>query len=196
MPPGERRPDRASGWPRLVAAAALLSSPVSGPALAGDIFRWVDENGVVHYSDTKPKQEMPVEVVEIETASSSDYDPVEDPYSILNQASRLHEIWLDYEAARQARAQERLDAKAASPRPEPVYRAYGYYGYSTYPYYPVSAGFGPRRQPGYRGQLNALDTLDLLGPRPQSINSGSHHSRVTRSQLLPIVPPPPRVQPH
>jgi hypothetical protein len=177
--------------PRLL-AAAILSALVSNPALAGDIYRWVDEKGVVHYSDTRPHEGVPVEVVEIEASQSPDYDPVADPYSILNQASRLHENWLDFEAARQSRAQERLGAMTVTPRTSPRgYPPHGYYGYSIYPYYPVSPGPGPGYRPGYRReQVHALNTLDLLGPRPQSINSGTHYNRVTRSQFLPIVPPP------
>ena len=190
---GERKPARVFGWPPLAAAAAILSAPVWSPALAGDIYRWVDEEGVVHYSDTRPHDEVPVEVVEIDASQSPDYNPAEDPYSILNQASRTHEIWLDYEAVRQARAQERLDAMADSPRPfPPAYQSY--YEYSTYPYYSISPAPADYR-PGYRReQLHALDTLDLVGPRPQSINSGTHQDRVTRSQLLPIVPPPAQAQ--
>jgi hypothetical protein len=192
MRAGERRPARVFGWPRVAAAAAMLSASVSNPALAGDIYRWVDEEGVVHYSDTQPHDEVPVEIVEIEASQSADYDPVEDPYSILNQASRLHEIWLDFEAARQARAEERLDAAADGRASPPAYQSY--YEYSTYPYYspwPVPASDDGR---GYgRDQLNALDSLYLLGPRPQSINSGTHQDRVTRSQVLPIVPPLPPV---
>jgi hypothetical protein len=192
MRAGQCGPARVFGWPRLAAAAAMLSAPVSNPALAGDIYRWVDEEGVVHYSDTQPHDEVPVEIVEIEASQSADYDPVKDPYSILNQAARLHEIWLDFEAARQARAEERLDAAPDGRPSPPAYQSY--YQYSTYPYYSPWPVPTPDDGRGYgRDQLYALDTLYLLGPRPQSINSGTHQDRVTRSQFLPIVPPLPPV---
>jgi hypothetical protein len=55
---------------------------------------------------------------------------------------------------------------------------------------------GPDYRPGQgRQQIYAMHTLDLLGPRPSSINSGAHQERVFRSQFLPLVPAPPVVQP-
>ena len=182
----------------LAVAVGILSTPVSSPSPAGEVYRWVGEDGVVHYSDTRPDHDVPVTTLEIETAPSADYDPIDDPYSILNQAYRIHQIWLDFEDARRARAEERLEAMAYRPTPAPADERY--FRYSTYPsYYSPWTAPTPGHRPGSRReQLHALDTLDLLGPRPQSINSGIHQTRAARSQLLPIVPPPappPRPQP-
>lgn len=197
MRTGERKSIRRCHPLRAATIALLSASLWSTASFAGEIYHWVDEDGVAQYSDTQPHQAVPVKVLEIETSQPTDYDPVEDPYSILNQASRIHQIWLDYEAARQARVRERLDASAYGTTSSPT--AYdSYYEFSTYPYsyYSGWPARGPDYRPSHgRDQLDALDALDLSGRRPQSINSGTHQDRVTRSQRLPIAPPTPRLQP-
>ena len=50
------RPSRAMIIPLLAAAIALAATFVSGTAGAGQLFRWVDENGKVHYGDRIPPQ--------------------------------------------------------------------------------------------------------------------------------------------
>jgi len=41
--------------PRLIALAALLLALFAAPVLAKELYRWVDEKGVVHYSDKRPE---------------------------------------------------------------------------------------------------------------------------------------------
>jgi hypothetical protein len=189
---------------RSVVLAAVVATFALTAARADEIYHWIDEDGGVHYSDKPPSHDAPVTVVEIETdtASTVSYSPEDDPYSILNQAARTHERWLDLEEARQARA----EARAASQPDTVVYRddPYDYYdddgyylGYGTwYPYNAYRPGIDSDYRPGIgRHQIYALNTLDLLGPRPSSINSGIHQDRVYRSQFLPLVPPPPVVNP-
>lgn len=197
--PEPSRETRLSAAPRRLAlgvTVAILAGAIANAATGGEVYRWVDEDGRVHYSDTKPRHDEPVTVVEIEIAEPADYDPAADPNSILNQAAQIHQTWLDLEEARRARAQQRIDARAHSPRPLPEPAYDGYLEYARYPYYPVWPVGRPDYRPGTgRDQLHALYTLDLLGPRPASINSGAHLELVDRSQLLPLVPPAPRPQP-
>ncbi|MEX0899219.1 MAG: DUF4124 domain-containing protein [Gammaproteobacteria bacterium] len=54
---------------RLV-GAALCAAIIGAPALAQDVYRWVDENGVVHYSDSPREGAEKVEVREPETYSA------------------------------------------------------------------------------------------------------------------------------
>ena len=159
--------------------------------MAGDIFRWVDEDGGVHYSDQRPADDATVTIVEIESSPARPYNAEDDPYSILNQAARTHERWLALEEARQARAAGR-SAAAASRQPPAEYGYDSYLEYSSfYPYYAYWPANGSDFRPGQgRQQVYAMHTLDLLGPRPASINSGVHQDRVNRSQFLPLVPPP------
>ena len=183
----------------LAAVVAAIATPVAPEAAAEEIFHWVDEDGSVHYSDKKPVHDAPVKVIEIETGPAVAYNAEDDPYSILNQAARTHERWLDLEEARQARAEAREETVVYRDPPredyDDDYDSYLEYS-SFYPYYAYWGSNGSNYRPGMgRQQIYALNTLDLLGPRPASINSGAHQDRVTRSQFLPLVPPPPTVNP-
>lgn len=182
----------------LAAVVAAFATTVAPEAGAEEIFHWVDEDGSVHYSDQKPSHDAPVTVIEIETAPSTAYNPEDDPYSILNQAARTHERWLDLEAARQARAEARAETVVYRDVSQGDYDDFdSYLEYGTYyPYYSYWPANGGDYRPGQgRQQVYALNTLNLLGPRPASINSGVHQDRVYRSQFLPLVPPPPVAQP-
>ena len=154
------------------AAVAAFAAPLAPEASAEEIFHWVDEDGGVHYSDRKPSHDAPVTVIEIETGPATPYSPEDDPYSILNQAARTHERWLDLEAARQARAEAREETVVyRDVPPRDYYDNNGYLSYGTwYPYYPYRPGDGSDYRPGMgRQQIYSMATLDLLGPRPSSI---------------------------
>ncbi|MGI9257194.1 MAG: DUF4124 domain-containing protein [Gammaproteobacteria bacterium] len=159
---------------------------------ASEIYKWVGDDGVIHFSDTRPKEDVSVTTIHVEERSSEDYDPATDPYSILNQAKRANESWMERVAAqRQAGSQPdgaRKDRRYAFPVYAPRrYTPFTYY--SATAYYPVLPSLRePRRSPGAtRWQLNALNALALAGQRPGSINSGVHRERVLRSQALPTV---------
>jgi hypothetical protein len=154
---------------------------------AGEIYRWVDEQGIVHFSDTMPADNSKVESLYVGKTNPPDYDPSKDPYSITNQAERIGENWSRLEEERQARRDKRREEL---PR-EPVY-AYPpydpYYDRYRFPHYrpglrpPSSPGYRPPLQgPTVRRQVTALDTLGLSGARPHSINSGRHAARVENS---------------
>lgn len=158
------------------------------PALGSEIFHWVDEDGVRHFSDWAPKDSS-VEVTKVVLADTnpSGYDPASDPNSILDQAQRVNEIWQDIKAEKEERRDERLE-QARQARSEPSVQ-YDGPGYSGFPYF-----FQRVRPPGFvpvrpfktqKRQLIALDRLGLGGgPRPHSINSSAHLARVNASRSL------------
>lgn len=94
------------------------------PAAAADIevYRWVDEEGVVHFSQTRPMApEAAVETLSLSDQRPSDYDPEADIYGVAEQAERM-------QALREERAEKRAEAlerKRRQPqvitRPEPEY---------------------------------------------------------------------------
>lgn len=49
-----------------IVLALLCCSLLAAPALA-DVYRWVDADGKVHYSDTPPPAQQPTERLEVET---------------------------------------------------------------------------------------------------------------------------------
>ena len=154
---------------------------------AGDIYKWVDEDGVVHFSDTRPADDTHVESLYMGRTNPPDYDPSKDPYSIANQAERIGETWSRLEEEREARREKQRED--AQQQPTYAYQPYDpYYAHYRYPYY--RPGLRPPSHPGYRPpfqgpivrrQVATLDTLGLSGTRPHSINSGRHAARVESS---------------
>ena len=176
--------------PILTVAVLVLSS--AWAATASEIYQWTNEDGVVHFSDTRPEDGAVVTTLRVQGANPPDYDPVEDPYSIRNQATRTNEIWTALEKAREARQEKRREEAERYLRYAPApYDPYRYYSRPAY-YRFVHPGIPRRHRPKLaRRQFHALEELGLTGPRPHSINSGGHHTRVLQSRELPIVTPKP-----
>jgi hypothetical protein len=101
---------RAGAIPVIAIAAALLPTP----STALEIYKWVDDDGVVHYSESRPEEPLatPVETLHITSANSPAYDPDEYHWSILNQADRIGDRWSAMQDEKAA--QEALDRAAAA----------------------------------------------------------------------------------
>ncbi len=178
-----------SGSRWLLMQLAALSVTWSIASNASEIYKWVSEDGVVHYSDTRPENETSVTTLQLRELNSADYDPATDPYSILNQAKRTNESWTERVVAQQQ----------ARPRSEQAWEEglYASPNYSPYTYYPAIAYSpvlppprGRRLNPtAARQQLDSLNAFDLVGRRSGSINSDAHRNRVVRSRALPVVNP-------
>jgi hypothetical protein len=180
------------------AFTAIIAIAFTANANASDIYRWVDGDGVVHFSDTAPVENDEVERLRVNNSNPPGYDPADDPYSIRNQAERMGETWSRLEERREERKEERR--KEAARQPVVVYEPYYPYRYYRPGYFvPGRQGHRPVRPgPTVRRQVAALDELQLTGPRPHSINSGGHHERVSSSaNFLDSVrgPAPPRPTP-
>ena len=69
------------------AAVLLIFFVITADPAVADFYKWVDENGVVHFSDTPPKSKQ-----EIETIATPDYPPsnagidIEEPENDLEPA--------------------------------------------------------------------------------------------------------------
>jgi len=173
--------------PILTVAVVLLLSVWTTTATASEIYQWMDEDGVVHFSDTRPADGAVVTTLRVQATNPPDYDPVDDPYSIRNQAERTNSTWTELEKAREERQEKRREEAERNLRYAPA--SYDSYLYYSRPAYFSHPGRHPRHQPKLaRRQFHALEELDLTGPRPHSINSGAHHARVQRSRALPLVP--------
>ena len=176
--------------PMLPVAVLLLLSAWTTTATASEIYQWTDEDGVVHFSDTTPENGAAVITLRIQARNPPDYDPIDDPYSIRNQAERTNSTWTELEKAREERQEKRREEAEQNLRYAPApYDPYLYYSRPAYFSHP---GRHLRHQPKLaRRQLHALEELGLTGPRPHSINSGAHHARVLKSRALPLVTPKP-----
>lgn len=90
--------------------ASLLLSLLAGPVFAADIYRWVDDEGVVHYTENPPR-ERPYEAVQ---AAPPPADDPEQRQQQIEQLEREIEGTIsgrrqqrEQRAAERARAQER-----------------------------------------------------------------------------------------
>ncbi len=182
-----------NGEKSLSATLLLGFALAAGPAAATEIFQWVDENGVTHFSDTPPGDSREARSLHLNASTPADYDPATDPYSIANQAKRMNAKWSELQEKKEKRAEKRREAVQRyyyAPRYDGWRYSYwpGYYA----PLRPVQPSPDPFRT--VRRQANALDTLNLSGPRPYSINSGAHAARVASSMnfLQAVSRPAPR----
>jgi len=164
------------------------------PATAGEIFKWVDAEGVVHYSDTRPHSVESVETLRLEKTNPANYDPATDHYSVLAQAERIGDAWSETQLEAQAR-EPALPAEAyADWGFDPIGPYYSAYAPAyTVPLYVPTRPLPrpPRHAPNAaRQQADALQTLAIAPQRPHSINSGAHQARVAQSRELPLATSP------
>ena len=114
----------------------LLLALAAAPLGATEVYRWVDADGVVHFSDKAPpsgvddysRQDVIVE-------PPAGYDPEQDVYGVAAQQERMRALREDMERRREARREN----EAAAPRP-PVAAQSPAVSYPLYPY----PGWRPR----------------------------------------------------
>ena len=135
----------------LLALAALACQA----AHATEIYRWTDENGVVHFSQTPPPTaDSEVSRLALSDAQPADYDPENDIYGVAEQQERMKALREEREKKRQERLarQAQPASQAVIPYRERDYFTYPIYGYPGYqprpPYRPNPPGQRPRPQPG------------------------------------------------
>jgi len=153
----------------------------AAPVPAAEVYRWVDDEGIVHYSQWAPEsQQQELARIDVPTSTPDDYDPAGDPYSVLNQAARIHETYSALtarDADRQSTA-ETSRSRDEDPDDEARYRDEPYL-YAPPPRRPA------RRDPlaVQRRQLDVVDELERRGTeRAYSINSSVHRARVAASE--------------
>ena len=133
----------------LVFALVLGGLAPGNAATADEIFRWVDDEGIVHFSQWAPPEDSDnVASLIVHSTNPPDYDPANDPYSISNQAERTNAAWQALAARREDRREKRLDVEQRERQDGERYE------YQAYPYYsppifhrPIHL---PGRTPGHR----------------------------------------------
>lgn len=120
----------------------LLAGFAATPVFSIEVYRWVDENGVVHFSQSAPPGTVPdIETMTLEDSTPPGYDPDEDRYQVAAQAEKMAQLRAEMDKKREM-AQER---SLTAPQPPVVqYPQPGYWPLSNYyPGLPV----GPRPPP-------------------------------------------------
>jgi hypothetical protein len=97
---------------RSIMAASLLVLAV--PALAADIYRWVDANGSVHYSNGAPPSGVKATKVDVEAEPRAPVTENGECYTVRCQGERLEQRLAMREQIEARMAAERA---AATPRP-------------------------------------------------------------------------------
>lgn len=132
-------------------AAILIAGCCATPLFAEEVFRWTDDDGVVHFSQWMPNDIDGVTRFAMRRSLTDEYDPHEDPYSIRNQAERMRETWKKTEERREDREQRHEEAAERAAR-QPVIEYYPYY--VPYPNYYIPPVIRPPIHhpiyPGYK----------------------------------------------
>jgi hypothetical protein len=168
-----------SSAPLSLTLLLLLSAPLAG---AAQIFTWVDDTGVTHFSETPPADDKAdSRLLDLDMPAPRGPDRTgDDFYSVINQAARMQTRRLEneklaaekkqaYAEARKARAEATAIQQGAynynnSPRYYPVYSYYPRYGH--HPWKP-GHGHKPRPvQPIHPGHTRPKNPRTSLGKTP------------------------------
>jgi len=84
------------------------------PAVAADVYRWVDEKGTVHYSNEAPPKGVKATKVDIEAEPRAPVNEGPECYTVRCQCERLEERLARRE---QIEAREAAERAAVTPRP-------------------------------------------------------------------------------
>lgn len=156
--------DRFTG---LMALALLLAAAHSMPQ-AGELYKWRDAQGQVHYSDKAPADPAsPVETQVLPSQEPREQGPDADYYSVENQARRLEADRLQREAERrdqetQRRAEQAQAAEMEANRDRAAAEADAW-EYDDYPAY--SRPFRPIVPPAVRPPHSPIQRP----PRPRPV---------------------------
>ena len=123
---------------------ALLAVSASTTVAATEIYHWVDENGVAHFSQYRPGDDTPnVSTQILEDTSPSGDNQVEDVFNLEAHEKRMT-------AWREEREQERKEArerKQQAAQQQPIKHSEPYRDYSRSFWYPPIYNRPPHRPP-------------------------------------------------
>ena len=112
-------------------ASLLLTVGLVTPAVATELYRWVDENGVTHFSQMPPDAIVTgVSQQTLGDTRPSDYDPDQDIYGVEAWAEHMQQLRDEKEERRQARLERKRRTQEQQPAVQ--YREREYYGYPVY----------------------------------------------------------------
>lgn len=165
----------------LVFLCTLLAS---APASAAEVFKWVDDEGIPHFSDQMPAaQNTKVSRIVLAANNPANYDPLEDQYSIRNQAARTSKAYKKVEEKREERAADRAEAAERATQYEQQFIRYYDEPIRSY-YYPSLLNRPPYTRPGHYPPYH--------GGKPHHRPRPRHHRRYDRPEHRPTVPGPTR----
>lgn len=115
--------------PTLIVAYILLISMIASAAAESvEVYHWVDENGVAHYSQEKPADAAPgIKKIQLEDTRPADFDAEEDRYGVEEQAMRMAEL----RQGMQQRREEARERQRNTPQPPVIIYQQPYQSWSN-----------------------------------------------------------------
>jgi hypothetical protein len=155
----------------LVPLLAVLTLPLAAAPAQADVYKWVDDSGVTHYSDAPPPNKLnKAKVIAEDKLSTYQTDPAV-MRSLAQTAAQLHNDNLERRVERLQRELElQRQASQYASADDGMYDSG--YGYGGGYYYPYPYAFAPNR-----GKL-AVFVHKKLGQRP-GVMPVSHAGVVT-----------------
>ena len=146
------------------ALATAFLYPACQPAIAFEVYSWVDENGVTHFSQWAPAEEVAdLRVVETPGDTSSENpDGIVDIYSVEAVAEQTQAVWDEIERRREARR-----ARQQPPASPVAQQITVYQEYAGIPYWYTGRPARPPDRPSRPGPPGAGEgpSLPLRPPR-------------------------------
>ena len=158
------------------------------PGQAATVYKTVDDNGVVSYSDTRPPEDIPVETVEIATQAPQDSALAQQRLQDMRETT--DRMATDRMAREKHRAELRKLQAQTPPQQQPAYQGYYdplYTGFSSSGYYNY-----PARRPWRRGYKPRPEQPVARPPlrRPGRAWGQDYHTQFRRSFPGNKYPPP------
>jgi hypothetical protein len=95
----------------------ILTSCAFVPVSATVVLKWVDADGLTHYSDEAPDPSTtPVTKIDVPETSSAESNVGNNFYSIKNQWQRLHKERIEYEKLKLEKAKQEAAQQSAKPQ--------------------------------------------------------------------------------
>jgi hypothetical protein len=95
----------------------VVAGLLAGPLCAAEVYKWVDENGVVHYTDTPPERQQ-AEQVEISPPAATTSPPEASAPEQAATSTNWYEQWLAEQRERKALEKQRREEKTTVRRDE------------------------------------------------------------------------------
>lgn len=158
---------------------ALVCGIILGaPASAYEVYSWVDENGVTHFSQWAPAEPVAdVKEMVLPDAAPPNYDPAEDRYAVEATSEQVQAVWDELEKRREERREREANSVQPVVRYQEYESGYGWPGWSLYPYPRPDnrPDYRPDHRPDHRPgpkplpPLQPMPTIDepLLSRKPR-----------------------------
>ena len=140
--------------------------------VAAQVYRWVDEKGTVHYSDSAPPEGVRATVVDIEAKSGPPSPESRDCYTLRCQGERL-----DQRLARREELETRLAAERAAKAPRPPR------GLEFRKYISIQRGMTEGELLGVAGEPDMLVDQGAAISAPTTVQTGRNARGAARTVL-------------